>query len=64
MAERYPDRSTEALCERIRVIDAWESLGYRGVGREEHSGENTPADPGDLYGELADNGRKQIVRTS
>lgn len=64
MAERFPDRSTEALCERIRVIDAWESLGYRGVGREEHSGENGPTDPGDLYGELADNRRKQIVRTS
>ena len=45
MAERFPDRSTEALCERIRVIDAWDSLGYRGVGREEHSGENAPKEP-------------------
>lgn len=61
---RVHDQSTEALCERIRVIDAWEALGYRGVGREEHSGENTPADPPDLFGELADNARKQIVHTS
>ncbi|MGZ8867271.1 MAG: hypothetical protein ACXW2P_02930 [Thermoanaerobaculia bacterium] len=64
MQERSPDRSTEALCQRIRVIDAWESLGYRGVGREEHSGENSPVEPSDLYGELADNARTQIFRTS
>ena len=52
--------STEEQCVRIRVIDAWDSLGYRGVGREEHSGENKPAEPYDLFGELADNTRKQI----
>ena len=28
MAERYPDRSTEALCERIRVIDATQSINH------------------------------------
>ncbi|HSP16104.1 MAG TPA: hypothetical protein VLV78_15265 [Thermoanaerobaculia bacterium] len=51
---------TEEQCVRIRVIDAWDSLGYRGVGREEHSGENSPAEPADLNAELADNRRKQI----
>jgi hypothetical protein len=53
---------TEEQCVRIRVIDAWDSLGYRGVGREEHSGENSPSDPSDLIGELADNRPKQIDR--
>ncbi len=51
---------TEAQCVRIRVIDSWEALGYRGVGREEHSGENSPADPADLDAELADNRRPLI----
>jgi hypothetical protein len=62
MPDRRTDRSTEAQCQRIQVIDAWEALGYRGVGREEHSGENAPADPYDLYEELADNEKRQIVR--
>ncbi len=55
------DAPTESQCVRIQVIDAWDALGYRGVGREEHSGENTPADPQDLFGELADNNPKDIV---
>ncbi len=46
---------TEEQIVRIRVIDAFDSLGYRGVGREEHSGENAPRDPKDLLEELADN---------
>ncbi len=54
---------TEEQCVRIQVIDAWDSLGYRGVGREEHSGENAPADPQDLAAELADNRRNQILKT-
>lgn len=54
---------TEAQIVRIRVIDAFDSLGYRGVGREEHSGENSPRDPDDLFEELADNaGAKQEAR--
>ena len=56
---------TESQCIRIQVIDAWEALGYRGIGREEHSGE--PAIAGgelpDLFAELADNERAQIVPT-
>ncbi len=56
----YPP--TEDQCVRIRVIDAWEALGYRGIGREEHSGERTvPAELEDLYAELADNARAQIA---
>ncbi len=51
---------TEEQCVRIRVIDSWEALGYRGVGREEHSGENSPRDPSDLFAEMADNRRPLI----
>ena len=41
------DRSTEDQCVRIRVIDAYDSLGYQGAGREEHSGQSVQdvADP-------------------
>ena len=61
MANRaYPP--TEDQCVRIYVIDAWDSLGYRGMGREEHSGENSPADPRDLDEEMADNRGDQLVR--
>ncbi len=51
---------TEEQCVRIRVIDSWDSLGYRGVGREEHSGENSPVAPADLFEEMADNRPKQL----
>ncbi|HEX9084388.1 MAG TPA: hypothetical protein VF836_06600 [Gemmatimonadaceae bacterium] len=61
MDAKHLDRPTEDQVERIGVIDAWESLGYRGVGREEHSGENAPHEPADLDGELADNARGQIT---
>lgn len=61
MASKREYPPTEAQCVRIRVIDAWDSLGYRGVGREEHSGERTPVDPPDLEGELADNLSSQLV---
>ena len=47
---------------RIVAIDPWDSLGYRGCGREEHSGENPPADPDDLWHELADNRAAQLGR--
>ena len=62
MATRSVDRSTEEQCEKIRVIDSWEVLGYRGLGREEHSGENAPIPPCDLFAELADNRREQLIR--
>ncbi|HSP33665.1 MAG TPA: hypothetical protein VLU46_05055 [Thermoanaerobaculia bacterium] len=52
---------TEAQIVRIRVIDAFESLGYRGVGREEHSGENAPREPQDLIAELADNEPEEVT---
>jgi hypothetical protein len=57
--------ATDANCTRIAAIDAYDSLGYRGVGREEHSGENAPRVPEDLSGELADNRTWQLpdVRT-
>lgn len=54
---------TEEQCVRIRVIDSHDALGYRGVGREEHSGENSPAEPQDLTTDLADNRRRQILST-
>ena len=48
--------ATDTNCERIWCIDSLDSLGYRGRGREEHSGENAPAEPDDLWAELADTG--------
>ncbi len=64
MAKRisdFPDIvPTEAQCVRILAIDVMDALGYRGIGREEHSGENAPAEPPDLYAELADNSRDQL----
>lgn len=47
--------ATDANCTRIPCIDRYDALGYRGCGREEHSGENAPALPDDLRAELADN---------
>ncbi len=47
--------ATDANCTRITAIDMFDALGYRGCGGEEHSGENSPVDPEDLSGELADN---------
>lgn len=47
--------ATDANCTRITAIDSFDALGYRGCGGEEHSGENSPLEPEDLLGELADN---------
>jgi hypothetical protein len=61
LIERIPvapsDRkgATERNCTRIAAIDALEALGYRGRGREEHSGENAPIALEELGEELADN---------
>jgi hypothetical protein len=48
-------KSTEEQVERIEAIDSTDSLGYEGVGREEHSGENAPEEHEELGDELADN---------
>ena len=63
MTKREPDAkgATEADCVVIDCIDGYEALGYRGEGREEHSGENAPAGPADLRAELADNLPEQIM---
>ena len=47
--------ATEQNCLRIASIDSLDALGYRGRGREEHSGENAPCELDDLWDELADN---------
>ena len=47
--------ATEDQVEKIEVIRGSEVLGYEGSGREEHSGENSPAQPKTLKDELADN---------
>lgn len=52
--------ATDSNCTRIVSIDALDSLGYRGCGREEHSGENAPLDHDDLSWELADNRGSQM----
>lgn len=51
--------ATDSNCTRIASIDVLDALGYRGCGREEHSGENAPTVVEDLYDELADNRRSQ-----
>lgn len=53
--------ATDANCTRIASIDMLDCLGYRGCGREEHSGENAPRDPDDLRWEIADNRLGQIL---
>lgn len=53
--EDIREKSTEEQNEKITVIDASEALGYKGAGREEHSGENAPDEPKSLTDELADN---------
>lgn len=52
--------ATEDQVQKIDVIVGNEVLGYEGAGREEHSGENAPKEPGDLRGDLADNTKKDI----
>lgn len=53
--------ATEDEVEKINVIRGSESLGYEGAGREEHSGENSPDEPGDdLRDDLADNQPKDV----
>jgi hypothetical protein len=68
LISRIPVTSTERMgatdrnCTRIRSIDVYDAFGYRGCGREEHSGENAPVAPADLGDELADNRAAQISR--
>ena len=59
MNDREKD-STEDQMEKIQVIRGAEVLGYEGAGREEHSGENVPDEPGSLTDELADNKPEQV----
>jgi hypothetical protein len=47
--------ATEEDMQKIDVIRGAEVLGYEGAGREEHSGENSPAKAKDQRDELADN---------
>ena len=49
----------ESEVQRIREIKGGEVLGYEGEGREEHSGENGPADGDGLEDDLADNAPEQ-----
>jgi len=56
--------ATEDEVEKIDVIRGSEALGYEGSGREEHSGENAPQEPGDLRDELADNEPDDTGRSS
>lgn len=52
--------ATENEVEKIDAIRGTEVLGYEGAGREEHSGENSPAEPKTLKDELADNRPEDI----
>jgi hypothetical protein len=56
--------ATEEEVEKIDTIRGTEALGYEGAGREEHSGENSPTTPKDLYDELADNRPEDIATSS
>lgn len=53
-------KSTEEQNEKITVINGNEALGYKGSGREEHSGENAPKDDASWTDELADNAPKDL----
>ncbi len=53
--------ATEQDCITIDCIDGYEVLGYRGEGREEHSGENAPVLSQDPCCELADNLPEQVM---
>ena len=53
--------ATEINGVKIDAIDVYDSLGYLGCGREEHSGENAPARPTDLLDELADNDAAHLL---
>ena len=61
VAEADRKGATDSNCTRIVCIDSLDSLGYRGMGREEHSGQNPPSDRDDLAAELADNRAEQLV---
>lgn len=52
--------ATETNGMQIRAIDCCDSLGYGGIGREEHSGENPPQRFATLPEELADNDLAQV----
>jgi len=54
MGRREPDAkgAIEEQMSDITVIDPIDVLGYHGRGREEHSGENSPAEEEDLELEL------------
>ncbi len=52
--------ATESEVEKIDTIKGKEVLGYEGAGREEHSGENSPAETTDLTDDLADNEPDQV----
>ena len=54
--------ATDANVTRITCIDSLDALGYRGCGREEHSGENAPRVADDLESEIADNRAGQIAK--
>ncbi len=53
--------ATEGNGLQIDAIDSYDSLGYHGCGREEHSGENSPEQPADLIEEMADNDAAHLV---
>lgn len=63
MARREADAkgALEADFILLETIDGHEVLGYRGEGREEHSGENAPMPFDDPCGGLADNLPAQII---
>ena len=56
--ERGPG-ATEENGERIKEIHGSEVLGYKGEGREEHSGQTATDDLSDPKSDLADNDAKQ-----
>jgi hypothetical protein len=54
------EKSTEEQNVKITAIVGSESLGYKGSGREEHSGENSPDESTSLADDLADNAPKDL----
>ena len=60
--ERGPG-ATEDKVERIQEIHGSEVLGYKGEGREEHSGQTATNDLSDPKDDLADNDLRQTPNT-
>ena len=62
MEDETLEKSTEEQNEKIDAIVGDETLGYEGLPRGEHSGQNAPRENGSLSDGLADNRPEQMPK--